>query len=105
MGAEELSWEGYEVATPQAVWECTKSRSRVVGFISPTTFMVDGIDYFLEFSARDKRSSDIPGTRTLHLRTSEYLVGTDLPYLKFVVDGQMLKTEDWDQHIEVYKRD
>lgn len=105
MEAEKLSWEGYEVLTPQATWVCTRSRSQVVGFTSPTTFMPDGIDYFLEFSARNKRSADIPDTRTLQLRTSEYLVGTDLPYLKLVVDGQMLETATWDRFIEVYKRD
>ena len=105
MGAEELSWEGYEVPTQQATWVCTKSRSQTVGFTSPTTLMIDGIDYFLEFSARDKRSADIPDIRTLQLRTSEYLVGSDLPFLQLVVDGQMLETTPWDRFIEVYKRD
>lgn len=105
MEAEKLSWEGYEVPTPQATWVCTRSSSHLVGFTSPTTFMVDGIDYFLEFSARNKRSADIPDTRTLQLRTSEYLVGTDLPFLKLVVEGQMLETEPWDRSIEVYKKD
>lgn len=105
MEAEKLTWEGYEVATSQARWVCTKSRSQTVGFTSPTTLMIDGIDYFLEFSARDKRSADIPDIRTLQLRTSEYLVGSDLPFLQLVVDGQMLETTPWDRFIEVYKRD
>ena len=105
MGADELSWEGYEVPTQQATWVCTKSRSRMVGFTSPTTVMPDGIDYFLEFSARNRRSADVPDSRTLQLRTSEYLVGSDLPFLQLVVDGQMLETTPWDRFIEVYKRD
>jgi hypothetical protein len=105
MKADDLNWEGHEVHTPQATWVCTKSRSQAVGFTSPTTLMTDGIDYFLEFSAQNKRSADIPDTRTLQLRTSEYLVATDLPYLKLVVDGQMLETATWDRFIEVHKRD
>jgi hypothetical protein len=105
METEKLTWEGYEVATPQARWVCTKSRSRTVGFTSPTTLMIDGIDYSLEFSARDKRSTDIPDIRMLQLRTSEYLVGSDLPFLQLVVDGQMLETTPWNRSIEVYKRD
>jgi hypothetical protein len=105
MGAEDLNWEGYEVPTREATWVCTKSRSQLVGFTTPTTVMPDGIDYFLEFSAQNKQSADIPDTRTLQLRTSEYLVGTDLPFLKLVVEGQMLETAPWDRLIEVYKRD
>jgi len=105
MEAEKLSWEGYEVRTPQATWVCTKSRSQAVGFTSATTFMPDGIDYFLEFSAQNKRSADVPDIRMLQLRTSEYLVGTDLPFLKLVVDGQLLETTPWDRFKEVYKRD
>ena len=105
MKADELSWKGYEVQTLQATWVCTKSRSQAVGFTSPNTFMPDGIDYFLEFSAQDKRSADVPDKRTLHLRTSEYLVSTDLPFLKLVVDGQLLETSPWDRFTEVYKRD
>jgi hypothetical protein len=105
MSAHELSWEGYEVLTQQATWICAKSRSRMVGFTSPTTAMPDGIDYFLEFSGRNKRSADVPDTRTLQLRTSVYLVGTDLPFLQLVVDGQMLETTPWDRFIEIYQRD
>jgi hypothetical protein len=67
--------------------------------------MVDGIDYFLEFSARNERSADIPDICTLQLRTSEYLVGTDLPFLKLVVDSQMLETTPWDRYTEVHKKD
>jgi hypothetical protein len=99
MEAEELSWERYEVPTAQATWVCTKSRSQAVGSTA------DGIDYFLEFAAQNKRSADIPNTRKLQLRTSEYLVATDLSFLKLVVDGQMLETTPWDRFIEVYKRD
>jgi hypothetical protein len=99
MKAEDLSWQGYEVRTPQAKWVCTKSISRAVE-LTP-----DGIDYFLEFSAEDKRSADIPDKRSLHLRTSVYLVGTDLPFLSLAVDGQMLETIPWDRFKEVYKRD
>jgi len=105
MEAEKLSWEGYAVHTAQGIWVCTKSRARAVGFTSATTFKPDGIDYFLEFSAQDKRSPDIPDSRTLQLRTSEYLVGTDLPFLKLVVDGQLLETTPWDRFKEVYQRD
>jgi hypothetical protein len=96
---EELSWEGYEVPTAQARWVCTKGRSLAVASTA------DGIDYFLEFSAQDKRYADVPDTRKLQLRTSEYLAGTDLSFLKLVVDGQMLETTPWDRFIEVYKRD
>lgn len=99
MEAEGLSSEGYEVPTAQATWVCSKSRSRAVAST------VDGIDYFLEFTAQNKVSADIPDTRKLQLRTSEYLVGTDLPFLKLVVDGQMLETMPWDRFIEVYKID
>ena len=77
----------------------------MVGFTSPTTFMPDGIDYLLEFSAQEKRSADIPDTPTLQLRTSEHLVGTDLQFLKLVVHGQMLETTPWDRSKEVYARD
>ena len=99
MEAEGLSWEGYEVSTAQATWVCTKSRSRAIAST------VDGIDYFSEFTAQNRRSADIPDTRKLQLRTSEYLVGTDLSFLKLVVDGQMLETTPWDRFIEVYRRD
>ncbi len=99
MEAEWLSWKRYEVPTAQAAWVCTKSRSRAVAST------VDGIDYFLEFTSQSKWSADIPDTRKLQLRTSEYLVGTDLAFLKLVVDGQMLETMPWDRFIEVYKRD
>jgi hypothetical protein len=105
MEAENLTWEGYEVPTPQARWVCTRSRAQAVGFTSPTTFLLDGIDYFLEFSAQNKQSADIPDIRTLQLRTSGYLVATDLSFLKLVVDGQMLETVPWDRFKEVYKRD
>lgn len=105
MQAEDLNWEGYEVHTPQATWVCTKCRSKAVGSTSPTTVMIDGIDYFLEFSARDKRSADIPDTRTLQLRTSEYLVATEVGFVKLVVDGQMLETTPWNRFKEVYKKD
>jgi hypothetical protein len=99
MDAAKLSWEGYEVPTAQAVWACNKSRTQAVAST------VDGIDYFLEFSAKSKQSTDIPDTRTLQLRTSEYLVCTDWPFLRLVVDGQMIETKPWDRYIEVYKRD
>jgi|SRR5271168_999085 len=105
MEAETLEWAGYEVQTAHATWVCTKSRPQLVGFTSPTTFKVDGIDYFLEFVAKNKKSADVPNTRTLQLRTSEYLAGTDRPFLDLVVDGQMLETSPWDRFIEVYKRD
>lgn len=105
MSAKDLSWVGHEVHTPEALWVCTRSLSKEVGFTSPTTLSVDGIDYFLEFSARNKRSDATPSTRTLQLRTSEYLVGTDLGFLKLVVDGQMLEMTPWDRFKEVYRRD
>jgi hypothetical protein len=105
MSAKQLSWEGYEVHAPEATWVCTRSLSKEVGFTSPTTSSVDGIDYFLEFSARNKRSDSAPSARTLQLRTSEYLVGTDLGFLKRVVHGQLLETNPWDRFKEVYKRD
>jgi hypothetical protein len=99
MEAEKLSWEGHKVSTSQTTWMCTKSRSQAVPFTA------DGIDYFLEFSAQNRPSHDIPDIRTLQLRTSEYLVATDLPFLKLVVDGQMLEAAPWDRFKEVYKRD
>jgi len=105
MGATELSWEGYEVDTQEAAWVCTRSVFREVGFASPPTFLVDGIDYFLGFSAPNKRSAKAPGARGLQLCTSEYLVGTDLGFLKLVVDGQLLQTTPWDRVKEVYRRD
>ena len=105
MEAEELSWEGYEVCTPQATWVCMRSRSQPVGFTSPTTLMPDGIDYFLDFTARNKKSDDIPDARTLQLRTSEYLIDENLPFLRLVVDAEMIETMPWDRYKEVYKRD
>ena len=105
MEAEDLDWVGYEVQTPHATWVCAKSRAQLVGFTSPATFKVDGIDYFLEFVASNKKSADIPDTRTLQLRTSVYLAGTDQRFLGLVVDGQMLESSPWDRFIEVYKRD
>jgi len=104
MEAEELSWEGYEVCTPQATWVCTKSRSQTVGCSSPT-LVLDGIDYFLEFSAQNKQSTDIPDTRTLQLRTSEFLIDENLPLLNLVVEGEMFETTPWDRFKEVYKED
>lgn len=105
MEGEKLTWKGYEVPTAHATWVCAKSRSQAVGFTSPTTFSVDGVDLFLEFVAKNKKSADVPDTRTLQLRTSEYLVATDRPFLDLVVDGQMLASSPWDRFIEVYKRD
>ena len=99
MGAENLSWEGYEVRTAAATWVCTTSRARPI----PST--PEGIDYFLEFSAQDKRSSDIPDVRRLLLRTSEYLVRTNVAFLKLIVDGQMLETSPWDRFKEVFEKD
>jgi hypothetical protein len=105
MKAEELNWEGHEVQTPQATWVCTTSRSKAVGFTSPTTIMIDGIDYFLEFTARNKRFAETPDTRTLQLRTNGHLVATELGFVTLVVDGQMLETTPWDRAIEVHKKD
>jgi hypothetical protein len=99
MEAENLSWDGYEVRTAEATWVCTTSQAR------PISSTPDGIDYFLEFSAQDKRSSDIPDVRRLLLRTSAYLVSTDVSYLKLVVDGQMLETSPWDRFKEVFEKD
>jgi hypothetical protein len=103
--AEKLGWVGYEVPTAQATWVCTKSRSQAVGFTSATTVMPDGIDYFLVFSAQNKWSADVPDTRTLQLRTSEWPVATELSFLRLVVDGQLLETSPRDRFKEVYKRD
>lgn len=105
MKAEKLDWTGYEVRTAHATWVCMKSRSEVVGFVSANAYSVDGIDYFLEFVAKDKRSPEVPDARTLQLRTSEFLAGTDLPFLTLVVEGQMIESSPWDRFIEVYKRD
>jgi len=97
--AEQLDWKGLEVHAPEAIWVCTKSRSRVIA-TSP-----DGIDYLLEFTARPKRVANAPDTRNLHLRTSGYLVGTNLGFVKLVVEGQMLQTAEWNPFMEVYKQD
>jgi hypothetical protein len=108
MSAKELSWVGHEVQTPEALWVCTRSLSKEVGFTSPTTLSVDGIDYFLEFSARDKRAVGAPDVRKLQLRTSAFNVSHDPKFVAFlglVIDGQMLQTEQWDPIKEVYKQD
>jgi hypothetical protein len=70
--------------------------------------MPDGIDYFIEFSARNKRSAAAPDSRVLQLRTSSFSMSSDpqfLPFLTLVVDGQMLETTPWDRFKEVYVRD
>lgn len=99
MSLEGLGWLGYEVRTVQANWVCTKSRPRAIAYTA------DGIDYFLEFSARNKQSDDVPDTRTLQLRTTESFAGTEPLFLRLVAEGQMLETEPWDRFMEVYKTD
>jgi hypothetical protein len=101
MIAKEISWKGLEVHTREAIWVCVESRLMQV----PGT--VDGIDYLMEFVARDPHMEGIPATRKLCLRTSEYRVSEPdfLYFLKLVVDGQMMETTPWDRFIEVYERD
>jgi hypothetical protein len=101
MVAEQISWKGREVHTPEAIWVCVESRmARVPG-------TVDGIDYFMEFAARETRKEGVPATRKLCLRTSEYRVSEPefLYFLTLVVDGQMLDPTSWDQFKAVYERD
>jgi hypothetical protein len=108
MAAERATWEGYEVHAPEATWVCTESHSKDVTQVGPNKFMPDGIDYFLVFSARDKRVVGIPDVRRLQLRTSAFRVSHDQDFVAFlglVIDGQMLQTEQWDSFKEVYKRD
>jgi hypothetical protein len=99
MAAESPKWDGYEVYATHARWVCIKSRAIAV----PST--ADGVDYLLVFSAHDKRFDDVPDTRTLQLRTSEFLIGTDWPFLKLVVDGELLDGKPWDRFKEICKRD
>jgi hypothetical protein len=108
MVAEKLILEGFEVHAPEAIWVCTKCGSKEVTQVGPNTFMVDGIDYFLEFSAHSKQSTEIPDVRKLQLRTSEFKVSHDPDFRAFlgrVIEGQMLQTEHWDSFKEVYKCD
>ncbi len=99
MHLEDLIWVGYEVPTAQATWVCTKSRTQAIAD------KPDGIGYFLEFSATNKRSVEVPETRTLTLRTSVSLAGTDPVFLNLVVAGQMIETDPWNRFMEVYKKD
>ena len=97
--AEQLNWVGYTVHAPEAIWVCVTSWTRRV----PST--ADGIDYYLEFEAQPKLTDDAPDKRTLQLRTSGFLVATELRFISLVIDGQMLQTEKWDPFKEVYEKD
>jgi hypothetical protein len=108
MEANAVTWKGHEVHTQEAIWVCTECRSKDVTQVGPNEFMPDGIDYFLEFAAREKRVDGIPDVRKLQLRTSAFNVSHDPDFVAFlglVIDGQMLQTEQWDPFKEVYKQD
>ena len=101
MKAEEISWKGFEVHTREAIWVCVESSVVQV----PQT--ADGIDYLMEFAARDAHMEGIPTTRKLRLRTSEFRVSEPefLYFLRLVVEGQLIETTPWDRFKEVYERD
>jgi hypothetical protein len=99
MIAEEVNWEGLEVHTREAIWVCVKSQMVQI----PST--VGGIEYHLEFAARELRIAGTPMTRKLCLRTSDYFVATSQDYLALVIQGQMIETGPWDRFIAVYERD
>jgi len=100
-----MNWTGLVVPTPQAKWVCTKSNSKAVGFTGPNTIMVDGIDYFLEFMAVNKVSAEVPDSRTLQLRSSEYLVAAEPHFIQLVIEGQMIETDPWNRYFEIHKKD
>ena len=107
MKAEERSWEGFEVSTHEARWVCVKSEGKEVQPLSHS-ISPDGINYFMEFEARDVQVEGVPATRTLQLQTSAFKVSLEpgfWDYLKLVVEGQMIETTPWDRYIEVQKRD
>ena len=99
MIADEVNWKGLEVHTREAIWVCAESKMVQV------PYTVGGIDYQMEFAARELRIADVPTTRRLCLRTSDYFVATNQDYLALVIQGQMIETTPWDRFIEVYKRD
>lgn len=108
MEAGKLSWLGWTVDSPSATWVCTTSCVREFLQTSSNTFMPDGIEYDLEFSARNKVSEAVPDTRRLRVRTSSFKITSEsdfLHHLSLVIDGQMLDDAPWDRFKEVYERD
>jgi hypothetical protein len=99
MIADEVSWKDLEVHTREAIWVCVECKMVHV----PCT--AGGIDYHLEFAARELRISGVPTIRKLCLRTSDYFVATDQSYLTNAIRGRIMATESWDDFVEVYKRD
>ncbi len=99
MIADEVNWKGLEVHTQEAIWVCVESE------MVPVPLTAGGIDYHLEFVARELRIAGVPRTRKLRLRTSDYFVAENQGYLTSVIEGRMMATESWDDFIEVYKRD
>ena len=99
MEVEVHSWEGLVEHTPDAIWVCDESRC----FRVPNS--VDGIEFHMKFSARERRRHGVPAARTLKLRTSLYLAGTDLPYVELVIRGMLMESDPWDQFKNVPIRD
>jgi hypothetical protein len=97
--AEQFPWRGHKVHAAEAIWKCVRSRA----VKTPNT--PDGLDYYLDFIALEKRVSTAPDSRKLHLRTNGYLVLTEPWFVTLIVDGQMLETEPWDRFKEVHEKD
>ena len=98
MRADEVNWEGLEVHTREAIWVCVECK-----MVHPCT--AGGIDYHMEFAARELRIAGVPTTRKLCLRTSDYFIADNQDYLTLVIEGRMIETESWDDFIEAYERD
>lgn len=91
-----LSWVGFEVQTREATWVCVKSSETA-------TLTMDGIEFNMEFAARNPRVEGIPATRMLRLRTLTIFKANEpdlLGLLTGVVKGQLMETMPWDRFIE-----
>jgi hypothetical protein len=73
--------------------------------MEPVPLTPGGIDYRMEFAAREPRIAGVPTSRKLCLRTSDYFATGNEGYLELVVKGRIIQTRSWDDFVAVYERD
>lgn len=98
--AARWSWINCEAPAREATWVCTKSEYREL----PSA---DGVEYLMEFEARNPHAEGLPSVRKITLHTSEFKMSEPgfIGFLSLAITGQLIETDPWDRFVKAYERD